>query len=100
MCPVKAQCDLQVAEALLGVDTADLGSSFMQLGGDSLAAVQFARGVSDACGVELPVSFVLDHAHSLTSIVDKVQLCICSCWAVFSVFLYATMSVTTLSTVT
>lgn len=52
----------------------DIGSrSFAQLGGDSLAAIQFARYVGELCGVNLPVSFVLDHSHSLQAIADRVQ---------------------------
>lgn len=46
-------------------------SSFNQLGGDSLAAIQFAREVDELCGTSLPVSFVLDHSHSMKDIVEK-----------------------------
>ena len=49
------------------------GRSFGQLGGDSLAAIQFARYVSELCGINLPVSFVLDHSHSLQAIIDRVS---------------------------
>lgn len=49
------------------------GRSFAQLGGDSLAAIQFARYVGELCGVNLPVSFVLDHSHSLQAITDRVN---------------------------
>lgn len=59
----------------LGIDTGEMGdgsSSFNQLGGDSLAAIQFAREVDNLCGTTLPVSFVLDHSHSMKDIVDKV----------------------------
>ena len=49
------------------------GRSFGQLGGDSLAAIQFARYVGELCGVNLPVSFVLDHSHSLDAITSHVQ---------------------------
>ena len=62
-------------EITLGVDPSDLGegdSSFVQLGGDSLAAIQFTREVNDACGVEMPVSFVLDHSHTVVAIIEKV----------------------------
>ena len=52
----------------------DSSSSFTQLGGDSLAAIQFARRVDDLCGTHLPVSFVLDHSHSMADIVKKVYL--------------------------
>jgi hypothetical protein len=41
------------------------------MGGDSLAAIQFAREVDELCGTSLPVSFVLDHSHSMKDIVDK-----------------------------
>ena len=37
-----------------------------------MAAIQFARHVDELCGTHLPVSFVLDHSHSLQSVVDKV----------------------------
>ena len=60
----------------LGVSEADVGdaeASFGQLGGDSLAAIQFAREVSELCGVSLPVSFVLDHSHSLRDITEKAR---------------------------
>ena len=61
----------------LGLADGDLtgisSRSFSQLGGDSLAAVQFARHVSELCGVNLPVSFVLDHSHSLQAITDHVE---------------------------
>ena len=50
----------------------DSSASFNQLGGDSLAAIQFAREVDELCGTHLPVSFVLDHSHSMQDIVDKV----------------------------
>lgn len=60
----------------LGLDDSDMAGveqrSFGQLGGDSLAAIQFARYVSELSGVNLPVSFVLDHSHSLQAIIDKV----------------------------
>ncbi len=66
----------QALEVTLGLDDADMagveGRSFGQLGGDSLAAIQFARYVSELCGVNLPVSFVLDHSHSLQDIINKV----------------------------
>ncbi len=61
----------------MGLDDSDMagveGRSFGQLGGDSLAAIQFARYVSELCGVNLPVSFVLDHSHSLQAIIDRVS---------------------------
>ena len=66
----------QAAEVILGICAADLGdcdTSFVQLGGDSLAAIQFTREVNDACGVDMPVSFVLDHSHTLTAIITKVS---------------------------
>ncbi len=66
----------QAVELTLGVSDADLGdgnASFGQLGGDSLAAIQFAREVSELCGVSLPVSFVLDHSQSLRDIVNKAR---------------------------
>ena len=67
--------ELQAAALTLGIDTSELGdgsSSFNQLGGDSLAAIQFAREVDELCGTTLPVSFVLDHSHSMKDIVEKV----------------------------
>lgn len=68
---------LQALEVTLGLseeDLADVGTrSFGQLGGDSLAAIQFARYVGELCGVNLPVSFVLDHSHSLQAIEARVQ---------------------------
>ncbi len=70
-------CKLQAAGLTLGVDTNELGddsASFNQLGGDSLAAIQFAREVDELCGTTLPVSFVLDHSHSMKDIVEKVSL--------------------------
>ena len=66
----------QAAVLTLGVseeDVADADASFGQLGGDSLAAIQFAREVSELCGVSLPVSFVLDHSHSLKDITEKAR---------------------------
>lgn len=55
-------------------DMTDVSSrSFLQLGGDSLAAIQFARYVSELCGVNLPVSYVLDHSHSLQAITDYME---------------------------
>lgn len=49
------------------------GYSWAQLGGDSLGAVQFARRVSDACGVNLPASFVLDKSQTLEATAAHVQ---------------------------
>ena len=67
----------QALEVTLGLADGDMtgvsGRSFAQLGGDSLAAVQFARHVSELCGVNLPVSYVLDHSHSLQAIIDHVE---------------------------
>ena len=40
----------------LSEDATSGDSSLAELGGDSLAAIQFARAVSDAAGVALPVS--------------------------------------------
>lgn len=65
----------QAAALTLGVELLEMGdgsSSFTQLGGDSLAAIQFARRVDDLCGTHLPVSFVLDHSHSMADVVKKV----------------------------
>ena len=65
----------QAASVTLGIDPEEMGdssASFNQLGGDSLAAIQFAREVDELCGTHLPVSFVLDHSHSIQDIVDKV----------------------------
>ena len=61
----------------LGLSEADLegagGSSFGALGGDSLAAIQFARAIDDLCGVPLPVSFVLGRTNSLDAITAKAR---------------------------
>ena len=61
----------------------DLGErSWAALGGDSLAAIQFARRVSEACGVSLPVSYVLDKSRTLDGIASHVQAlvrCVCVC---------------------
>ena len=52
----------------------DLGErTWAQLGGDSLAAIQFARRVSEACGVSLPVSYVLDKSRTLGAVAEHVQ---------------------------
>ena len=68
---------VQALEVTLGLADGDMtdvsGRSFAQLGGDSLAAVQFARHVSELCGVNLPVSYALDHSHSLQAIIDHVE---------------------------
>jgi hypothetical protein len=79
----------------LGLDDADMadvdGRSFGQLGGDSLAAIQFARAVSELCGVNLPVSFVLDHSHSLGAITAHVQglvRCAVKCLFLFFFFFF------------
>ena len=65
----------QAVELTLGLSEADLegagGSSFGALGGDSLAAIQFARAIDDLCGVPLPVSFVLGRTSSLDAITAK-----------------------------
>jgi acyl carrier protein len=67
----------QALEVTLGLTDEDMAGvearSFGQLGGDSLAAIQFARYVSELCGINMPVSFVLDHSHSLLDIIDKVE---------------------------
>ena len=66
----------QAASITLGIDPEEMGdssTSFNQLGGDSLAAIQFAREVDELCGTHLPVSFVLDHSHSMQDIVEKVS---------------------------
>ena len=87
----------QAVELTLGLSEADLANgddaSFAQLGGDSLAAIQFARAIDDLCGVPLPVSFVLDHSNSLAAITAKARGTLqprhilpqprgqsCSCW--------------------
>jgi len=67
----------QAVELTLGLSEADLAkgedASFAQLGGDSLAAIQFARSIDELCGVPLPVSFVLDHSNSLAGITAKAR---------------------------
>ena len=67
----------QAVELTLGLSEADLANgddaSFAQLGGDSLAAIQFARTIDELCGVPLPVSFVLDHSNSLAAITSKAR---------------------------
>ena len=67
----------QAVELTLGLSEADLegagGSSFGALGGDSLAAIQFARAIDDLCGVPLPVSFVLGRTNSLDAITAKAR---------------------------
>ena len=64
-------------ELTLGLSESDLvssdHSSFGALGGDSLAAIQFARAVDDLCGVPLPVSFVLDQNNHLLAIIAKAR---------------------------
>ena len=71
------QTHMQALEVTLGLadeDMVDVSSrSFGQLGGDSLAAIQFARHVSELCGVNLQVPYVLDHSHSLQAITDHVE---------------------------
>ena len=71
------QTHLQALEVTLGLADEDMagisGRSFGQLGGDSLAAIQFARHVSELCGVNLQVPYVLDHSHSLQAIIDHVE---------------------------
>ena len=65
---------MEVTLGLANEDMTDVSArSFGQLGGDSLAAIQFARHVSELCGVNLPVSFVLDHSHSLQAITEHVE---------------------------
>jgi fatty acid CoA ligase FadD9 len=70
-------CGAQAVELTLGLSEADLAegddASFAQLGGDSLAAIQFARSIDELCGVPLPVSFVLDHSNSLAGITAKAR---------------------------
>ena len=65
-------------ELTLGLSEADLNSSehssFGALGGDSLAAIQFARAIDDLCGVPLPVSFVLDQNNTLSAIIAKASI--------------------------
>ena len=84
----KAVLSMQAASVTLGIDPAEMGdgsSSFNQLGGDSLAAIQFAREVDELCGTTLPVSFVLDHSHSIQDIIEKVssQACMIGpCWSI------------------
>ena len=68
---------MQALEATLGIDHIEeerSQQSFMQLGGDSLAATQFTRQVNDLCGVSIPVSFVLGHSTSLSDVIAKVCL--------------------------
>ena len=71
------QLSAQAVELTLGLSEADLANgddaSFAQLGGDSLAAIQFARTIDELCGVPLPVSFVLDHSNSLAAITAKAR---------------------------
>ena len=84
---------LQAAALTLGIDTTELGdgnSSFNQLGGDSLAAIQFAREVDNLCGTTLPVSFVLDHSHSMKDIIEKVRFCICDEYTKFETLRWST----------
>ena len=73
----------QAVELTLGLSEADLANgddaSFAQLGGDSLAAIQFARAIDDLCGVPLPVSFVLDHSNSLAAITAKARAAAAIC---------------------
>ena len=76
-CNGVTQLCAQAVELTLGLSEADLASgtdaSFTQLGGDSLAAIQFARTIDELCGVPLPVSFVLDHSNSLAAITAKAR---------------------------
>lgn len=47
-----------------------------------MAAVQFARRVSNACGVNLPASFVLDKSHTVESIIARVEALVrCACFS-------------------
>jgi fatty acid CoA ligase FadD9 len=66
----------QLVAASLGLDLAHLrqmGGSFPELGGDSLAAVRLVALVRDACGVDLPLATVMGSAEALTDIVDYVE---------------------------
>jgi hypothetical protein len=67
---------LQAAATVLGLPEAglgDAGSSFRQLGGDSLASIQFGRALEELTGAALPVPFILDHSHSLRDIVAEAR---------------------------
>ena len=58
---------MQAAATVLGLSEGDIGAggSFRQLGGDSLASIQFGRLLEELTGAALPVPFILDHSHSM-----------------------------------
>jgi fatty acid CoA ligase FadD9 len=65
----------QAIEAVLGVGAMDLartGQSFIQLGGDSMAAGRLSSILKETLGVDVPAGFVLDPTVPVRAIVDRV----------------------------
>jgi fatty acid CoA ligase FadD9 len=62
---------LEIALGLRDIDPRTATQSFVRLGGDSLSAVQLGSLIEEACGVSLPVGFLLDPSSSVRAIVER-----------------------------
>lgn len=64
---------VEVTLGLGDVDVSRSEQSFIQLGGDSLAAVRLGSLVKDLSGVSVPVGLLLDPTRSVRSIVEHIE---------------------------
>ena len=65
----------KAVQATLGVSAPDVSAEarFIDLGGDSLSALNFSTLLADIYGIEVPVSVVIDPTGDLLSIADHIE---------------------------
>ncbi|MEV7603614.1 carboxylic acid reductase [Kitasatospora sp. NPDC089797] len=66
---------LRAAQALLGLEegAVDPGTRFLELGGDSLAALSFAQLLNEVFQVDVPVDVIINPVNSLQRVADHIE---------------------------
>ncbi|MEU9624241.1 transposase family protein [Streptomyces sp. NPDC048155] len=71
---------LRAAQALLGLEegVVELGTRFLELGGDSLTALSFSQLLKETFHVDVPVDVVINPVNSLRQVADHIERALAS----------------------
>ncbi|MFI5774583.1 thioester reductase domain-containing protein [Streptomyces sp. NPDC051658] len=66
---------LRAAQALLGLEegVVELGTRFLELGGDSLTALSFSQLMKETFHVDIPVNVIINPVNSLQQVADHIE---------------------------
>ncbi|MFI9272808.1 carboxylic acid reductase [Kitasatospora sp. NPDC052896] len=66
---------LRAAQALLGLEegVVELGTRFLELGGDSLTALSFSQLMKETFHVDVPVNVIINPVNSLQQVADHIE---------------------------